>query len=801
MKVPVSWLKDYVDIDVTAEDIADRLTFSGVEVEGIEAVGLEYEHVVVGELRSIDRHPQADRLSVCRVSDGSEDLQVVCGADNFAVGDKVPLAKIGAQLAGGLKVKKAKLRGVESFGMLCAEDELALSDDHGGLMLLPKALDAGTPFADVVGPPDVVLALEITWNRPDCLCVIGIARELAALYGVPLRLPPLAHAEGGPAVETLARVRIDDAAGCPRYIARVLTGAKLGPSPMWMQRRLSLCGVRPINNIVDVTNYVMLECGQPLHAFDHALLQDGQIVVRRAADGETMSTLDGLKRAITPEMLVIADAHRPVAIAGVMGGAGSEITDTTETVLLESAAFHAPLIHATSVALGLNTESSHRFERGVDVGNVEWASRRAVQLLVELTGAAAAKGSVDLYPGRRAPEKITCRYAHVRSRIGVAISDEDIRGILNALELSVVDQAAESCAVEIPSFRLDLEREADLIEEVARIHGLDGIPEELPTARIVPDADDSSTHARGGCRSALIALGLSEAMHYSFLSGQLLDVFGRDLAARRVVLPHPVSSDYAIMRDSLVPQMVETLGRNLSRQVSDVALFEIGKVFRKSEEGSIGEADHLCIGAMGKVGRQGIDCRRPVSDEEMFLWMKGIVEQFFKARHVWDYAFKGATYPPFDAGACVEILVGGGVIGNMGLLASHIREKWRMQEPVAVCEISLKTLLSSALRPSGLSPVPAYPAVSRDIAMVIDEGVRHADIIRVIWESAPPELTQVKLFDIYRDKRIGGAMKSVAYSLEYRSLERTLTDGEANGFHARIKDALRSGLKAEIREE
>ncbi len=800
MKVPVSWLKDYVEIDATAEDIGEKLTFSGVEVEGIESVGLGYEHVVVGEVLSIESHPQADRLSVCRVNDGNEELQVVCGADNFAVGDKAPLAKIGAELAGGFKVKRAKLRGVESFGMLCAEDELGLSDDHSGLMILFSGLAAGTPFVEVAGPPDVVLTLEITWNRPDCLSVIGIARELAALYGVPLRLPSVDYAEDGKAVEEYARVRIDDEVGCPRYTARVLTGATLGPSPLWMQRRLTMCGVRPINNVVDVTNYVMLECGQPLHAFDYALLKDNQIVVRRATEGEKMATLDGIERGITPEMLTIADADRPVAVAGVMGGAGSEIADTTETVLLESAAFDAPRTHATSVALGLSTESSHRFERGVDMDNVDWASRRAVGLMVELAGATAARGVVDLYPGRREPARISCRYAYARERMGVAISDESVRGILNSLELRVVEQTPGACTVEVPSFRLDLEREEDLVEEVARINGLESIPEELPKASIVADADDGKTRARYACRHDLIALGLSEAMHYSFVSEQLLDVFGTERAARRVVLPHPVSSDHAVMRDTLIPQMTETLGRNLSRQVSDVALFEIGKVFRKNGDGAPGEEDHLCIGLMGRVGRQGIESREPVSEEEIFLWTKGLVEQLFKARRVREYALRGAGRPYYEPDACLEVEIDGAVIGEMGLLNAGVRAKWRMHEPVALCELSLNALIGKQLQSVALSPVPAYPSVSRDIAMVVEEGVRHADILEVIRESAPPELTRVSLFDIYRTESMG-MHKSVAYSLEYRSLERTLTDEETNGFHDLIKDALRGRLKADIREE
>jgi phenylalanyl-tRNA synthetase beta chain len=801
MKVPISWLREYVDFDVNPEELADKLTFSGIELEGIEVIGSDYAGMVVGEVIAIAPHPGADRLRLCRVNDGAQEVDVVCGAFNFEIGDKVPFAPVGTVLPNGMKIKRAKIRGEESLGMLCAEDELGLSDDHSGIMLLPRNTAVGAPLSEVLGPPETVLTLEVTWNRSDCLSMIGIAREVAALCGSRLRLPSVDYPESGESVADYATVDITDAEGCPRYTGRVLSNIRMEASPLWMQRRLSLCGVRPISNVVDITNYVLLECGQPLHAFDHALLSDGQIVVRRASEGETMATLDGTERRLTPETVVIADARRAVAVAGVMGGAGTEIREDTGSVLLESAAFDPARIHATSLQLGLSTESSHRFERGVDIANVDWASRRATALMVELAGATAAKGVLDAYPAPADVLQVSCRFARVRGRIGVEISDDAIVGVLQSLELPVARRDGECCVIDIPSFRPDLRIEADLIEEVARMHGMQDVPENTPVAALVPGASDLDTRVQSRLREVLIGLGLTEAVHYSFLSQKLLDMVGADDASTRVVLPHPVSADYAVMRPSLVPQMVETLGRNLAHQVDEVKFFEMGRVFLRGEQGAIGEEERLCIGLMGPVGRASLDRRRPVSREEMFLWAKGIVESLCAALHVPDVRLAPEKKSHFESGWAASILSAGTGIGELGLIASRIGHAWRMQEAVAVVELLVQPIATNALARAPLSRLPTYPAVARDIALVVGAGVHHADVERVIRAAACEELTAVNLFDIYRGKRIGEAKRSLAYSLVYRSMERTLTDDEVNGYHDTIKTALREELKADIREE
>lgn len=810
MKLPLSWLKEYVDFELSPKELASLLTFSGTEVEGIKTIGGDFAGLVVGEVLSVERHPNADRLTVCQVNDGVSTLTVVCGAPNVVAGIKVPLATVGATLPNGLKIKKAKVRGIESFGMLCAADELGLSEDHSGLMILPAGTRTGAPFAEIAGPPETVLELEVTPNRPDCLSVIGMAREVAALLGKPLKIPAPVVKEESSSVESLASVTVEDSAGCPRYTGRVLKGLTIAPSPQWMQRRLSAAGIRPINNVVDITNYVMLECGQPLHAFDYELLEGRKIMVRRAKAGESMSTLDGAPRELTPEMLLIADAQRPVAVAGVMGGAGSEIREVTRTVLLESAYFKPTDVRKTSKKMGLSSESSYRFERGVDIENVEWASRRAAQLMGELAGGVAAKGVMDVFPGKPAHGQVTLRFDRVRDLLGIEITNDKILSIFTALGFGIVSSEAARCRVEVPTFRVDVAQEADLIEEVARIYGLDKVPSPSPVAKIVPGADDKPTRAVLALRENLSGLGISETMNYSFLSEKLLDLVGYGEAARRVVLPNPISADHAVLRDSFIPQMIETLGKNHARQAGEAALFEMGRVFFKDVDGRNAEAERLCIGLMGPVGRAGMAKAQPVRDEEMFQWIKGILESLGRAQHVaavsrgglcrLDMELRPLSGPCFEEGRAVAVWLAGACVGVMGLVSERLRNEWRMADPVAVMELELGPFLKEVLRVPVAHGLAAFPSVDRDVALLVDDGVTHEAILRSVWAVAPAELVDIRLFDVYRGENLGKGRKSMAYSLTYRSMEKTLTDEAANTFHDKVKAALRKDVAADIRE-
>jgi phenylalanyl-tRNA synthetase beta chain len=799
MRVPISWLREYVDFDDTPQGLADRLTFSGTEVEGIEVVGSTYEGVVVGEVLAVEKHPNADRLTLCRVNTGAGEVTVVCGAPNVKAGLKAPFAPVGVTLPNGLALKPAKIRGVESQGMLCAEDELGLSADHSGLLVLEERWAPGTPLREVLGGPEAVLVVEITPNRPDCLSMIGLAREVAALYGTSVRWPDVSLVESDPPVGQCTSVEVRDPEGCPRYTARILTGVKIGPSPGWMKKRLDLAGVRAINNVVDITNYVMLECGQPLHAFDHERLEERRIVVRRFAPGEKLATLDGMDRPMDSSMLVIADGRRPVAVAGVMGGAGSEIHDRTSTVLLESAYFKPQDNRATSKKLKLSTESSYRFERGVDIGTVEWASRRAAALMTAHAEARAARGVVDAYPAPRGAREIVCRYARIGGLLGVEAAPDRVKQVFGSLGLEVIRSDAAGCAVRVPTWRVDLAREVDLIEEFARIHGLDKVPAPLPRAQLAPGADDEPTRAAAACRARLCGLGLREIMNYSFVSGPLLDRFDPSAAPQRVALPNPVNLEQGILRPSLAPQMVETLGRNHARQTAEARFFEMGRVFFM-KDGRPAEEDRLAVGLMGPAGRGGPDRFKPVSHEEMFLWTKGVWENLAEAMRFEGWTIRHAGAPGFEDGFSAAVVSGGEEIGVVGLVSGRIAGEWRITGPVGVFEVRVAPLLARAFAGRTFRPVGAYPAVSRDVAMIVDNRVKHEDVVCAIRKAAPKELERIELFDIFTSAEIGAGRKSLAYSLRYRSLDRTLTDEEANRFHDRVKAALRGELSAEIRE-
>jgi len=799
MKAPLSWLREYVDIPVGPDELADRLTMIGLEVGSVEQVGVNAEGIVAGRIDSVEPHPNSGRLRICVVHDGEREWRVVCGAPNAVPGMMAPFARPGSSLATGVTIRHTVIRGEKSEGMLCSAKEIGAGDDHSGLMQLPADTEPGTPIGKVLSLPDAVLDIDVTWNRPDCLSIMGVAREIAALFRRPFRMPDISFAEAGNPVETLASVEIEDAGCCPRYTARIVRGVVVGPSPGWMQRRLALCGVRPISNVVDVTNYVMLECGHPLHAFDYRLIDGRKIVVRRARPGERIKTLDSVERLLSSDVLVIADARRPVAVAGIMGGAGTEIRDDTTDVLLESAAFDPAVIRRGSLALGLGSESSHRFERGVPAEMVDEAGRRAVHLIARVCGGSVARGVLDAYPGRVARKAVRCRFSRVRDLLGIDIGGDRIVEILKSLDFTVTESSSEECCAQPPPFRVDVELEADLIEEVARLHGLDKVPEAVPSAKVAPDASDAPFRAVAACRGNLAALGLREIMNYSFISGAMLDMFGIE-SNRRVKLPNPVSSDHAFLRPSLVPQMVETLGRNISRQICDAGLFEIGRVFEREQTGRICERLMVCAGLMGRVGRTGPDMRGPVDREEMFLGLKGVLEGLLRAQKAQPHSWKHSANPAFEEGWCVSLVVDGRARGTMGILRSSIRKEWRMDEPVAVAEIESEPLLENVFRTPAAADVGAYPSVSRDVAMIVSEDVTHESVVACIRRAGPPELTSVVLFDIYRGDAIGPARKSMAYSLVYQSKDRTLTDEEANEFHEKVKQVLRMELGAQIRE-
>ena len=816
MKLPLSWLNEYVKVDdIAPGELAEKLTRAGLQVEGIETVGgnVLSDLIVAAEVISCEAHPNSDHLHVCRVTDGKEEFQVVCGAPNVRAGMKTAFAKIGAPIPGFLdkngnpeKIKKGKLRGVESFGMCCSERELCIGDGNDGIIEYSDDVAVGTPVRDLAGQakPETVFDIEVTWNRSDALSVIGIAREFSAILKRPLMLPPVDFEECDVDVADEVKVVVEDPVRCPRYTARVVTDVQDGPSPEIMRKRLELCGVRSLGLVVDVTNYVLLELGAPMHAFDHTKLKDRTIVVRCARDGEKIRTLDGVERALDPSMLVICDSSVPNAVAGVMGGAESEIAAGTRTVMLESALFDPVSIKDTSTKLGLSSESSYRYIRGVDKDVADTASRRAAHLLQKYGAAKIAKGIVDVdnrvRPGPAGASfafnaPVSLDFDRARKLMGVAVSNDEMVSILESLGLRVVGCVGEASAeFAIPSWRWDISLEADLVEEIARIHGLDAIPDAMPSAPSVSPLSDAPFRAKCRVREVCMGLGFSEAMHYSFLSAKELNDFDSraETAKERLAIPDPVSAEYGVMRDSLLPQMYGTLGRNSAHEQSAL-LFEIGKVFRLAprEGGSLvpTERETLSLGMFGPVGREALRRRASVSEEDAVLWMKGAVEEIVASLHAGRVEFVATEHPAFAAALSVKI--NGRVVGVVGAVSAKMRHPFRLTTQMALAEIELKPLLKNTESTGRVSAVPQFPSVRRDIAVTVSNGVTDEAIVGIIRKNGGKNIVKVELFDVFKTSR--------AYSIEFRSDEKTLTDDEVGAAFQRIVDALGATAGVEVR--
>lgn len=797
MNVPLSWLQDYVDLPDSVEELSDLLTFSGLEVEGIETVGSTFEDIRAAEITAVRPHPDADKLTLCTVNTGEGDpMEVVCGAPNVRVGMKTIYAPVGATLPNGMKLKKAKIRGVVSLGMLCAEDELGLSERHDGIMDLPADTAPGTPAVDLLGAPEVVFELEVTPNRPDCLGVIGVARELSALTGRPLRTPDTgAEPVGG---ESEVPVLLEDPEGCPRYTAHALEGIQVGPSPDWIQQRLRLSGIRPINNVVDITNYVMLETGQPLHAFDRDLLQGEGITVRRAAKDEPLTTLDDQTVSLTTDDLVITDGTTPVALAGVMGGANSEIRDTTTRVLLESAAFDPARVRATAKRLGIQTESSYRFARGCSPELTLNAGRRAAALLQELCGGRLTAAPSDQYPHPHPPLQLACTWQTITGTIGLEIPVEEMKEYFHRLGLTLEDETDAGCTVTIPPHRLDLTRPVDLVEEIARLHGLNRIPVNTPRARIVHGAKDFALRWEKRVWAHLATCGFQETLTYSLTSIESLNRLDPRNKDRQVRLPNPISQDQSVLRTSLLPQMVETLAFNRSRQAEALAVFEAGKVFASGGSG-VEESVMVALGLMGPTRRAPLDRQRPVGDLEAFLNLKGEFERLFALLGCrQEMSFVPCDDPAFSPGQAADILRKDEVCGRIGLLNPAERDAGKFSGPIALGEVQISPLLPGEAVPRTMDPVPDQPAVTRDVALLVDSSCQHQDVLDLINQQRPKDLVDVSLFDLFTGEKLGENRKSMAYRFTYRNAKKTLTDTAVEKMHRRIEDRLMSELPASI---
>jgi phenylalanyl-tRNA synthetase beta chain len=794
VKASVKWLKEFVDFDVTVEELADKLSASGTKVEGVERPAGTIEGVVVAEVLDITDHPNADKLTLVEVSTApGSSQQVVCGARNFAVGDRVPLAGVGARLAGGT-IDARTIRGVVSDGMLCSGAELGVSKDHSGILVLPVDAEPGSDVTAVLGLDDVILDLEVTPNRGDCMGMIGLAREVAALVGSDLRVPDVGVQTDD--AESDVEVTIEDAVGCPRYVARFVEGAKSGSSPSWMQARLVRLGVRPISVVVDVTNYVMLETGQPLHAFDAAAIPDHFIAVRRAREGESLRTLDEVARTLHPDDLVIADRTKPIALAGVMGGTETEVSEGTDTVILESATFDPATVAYTSRRHGLRSEASARFERGADPEMPPVAATRAAALIAELAGGAVASNTVDNYPAPPEPRRITLRPTRTNAVLGYEISMADQAAHLRSIQLEVTP-AGKELSVVIPSWRRDLRREVDLIEEVARLAGFARLPSTLPPARA--GGLDPHQAAERRLRRILAGFGLSEAWTSSFGSPHDLDALGlpADHPARNTVaLENPTSELDPVLRTTFLPGLLRSTARNLAQHAPGVAVFEIARVYESSDERLPREP--LILGAV-LTGQR----RTSTWSEPQRMWdfwaAKGVVEGMFESLGVEGARFAPIKTMPWHPTRAAGLLLGDEGLGVIGEVHPDVCERFEVSEGTVGFELAVEPIIAALPQGVQVGELPRFPAIYIDLAFVVDEGIPAARIAEVVERAGAPEVVSVTQFDVYRGEQIAAGKKSLAYALELRAPDRTLTDAEAQVVTQRITTALRERTGAELR--
>ncbi|HMP81406.1 MAG TPA: phenylalanine--tRNA ligase subunit beta [Verrucomicrobiota bacterium] len=834
MKVTLNWLKQYVDFNWSPEELTERLTMLGLEVEGVQKISGAFEGIVVAQILTRDPVTGSDKLSVCKVNDGNGERTIICGAQNHKPGDKVPLIlpNFALPMKPGDKepfvIKERKVFGVTSQGMMCSPQELGLPDQVDGLLILPTDAPVGKPFGEYLGRSgsDVVYDLEVTPNRPDLNSVIGIAREIAAVTGNALKLPQLLDATRNTQhVSDLVNVRIEDVELCPRYTARVVKGVKVGPSPAWLRDTLEKVGIRSINNVVDVTNYVMLEVGQPLHAFDYHLIAKGAagkptIVIRRAAADETFKTLDNQERTLTNEMLLIADEQKGIALAGVMGGANTEINDQTVDVLIESAYFKPTNIRRTSKQLGLRSESSYRFERGADIGIADWASRRAAHLILETAGGQLAEGVVDAFPISPEPKQITLRHHKVNELLGITLKPEEMEFYLGQLGLKIVNRKArpvgdsspaEPVTFQIPTWRVDLKRETDLIEDIERMHGLGKVPATPPRGAIGTNAFDAVYDQISEVRRILTGLGLNEAQGQTLISKSECRMTDDESI---VALANPLSSDMDVLRPSLLPGLIHSLRHNVTRKNNDVALFEVGRVFRSAGSLPASSKDEA---TRGQAARAPIEERRVAiaitGQRNQSFWsgedrdakfdasdLKGFVEEFLEL-----FGLRGVTIT--RRAECTAlflesatIALGGKLaLGEMGQLSPALAKKYDLRDAVFLAELNLDQLLARRNPAKSFKSLPQFPSSRRDVAMLVPEAVTHDAVLSAVKQAKAANLETVELFDVFRGKGVPEGQKSLAYAFTYRAADKTLTDADVNAAHEKVVEALKTKLQAVAR--
>jgi len=791
MRISLNWLKEYIDIENSPEELAHLLTMTGLEVEGIEPIGQSLDDIIVAKIVSVDKHPNADRLTKCLVDTGKEQVPVVCGAPNVRVGAKVAMAIPGVTLQSGMVVKKGKIRGELSMGILLAEDEMGLTDDHTGIMILPDNFDAGVKLTSVFPVKDHILDISLTPNRPDCASVIGVAREIAAVTGGKIRMPNIEYRQTGSLINDLASVKIEDITGCPRYSAGMIQGVELRPSPFWMRYRLHASGVRAINNVVDISNYVLMEMGQPLHTFDYRMLSGHRIVVARAKDGDLFTTLDGQVRKLNSGHLMIRDGEKPIALAGIMGGINSEIKPDTSDVLVESAFFDPITIRKGAKVLSLSTEASWRFERGIDIGGVINALKRSLTLLEELTGGSVCRGVIDNYPAPYSPPLIELRVKRTNEYLGTSLTRDQISPYLKSLNMDVSEVDSQKLQVKPPSFRVDISREIDLIEEVARLHGYDNIPVTFPMMSSNNEADDPSIRLHDQACNIMTGMGFSEIITFSFVSPDSAGKLGageESYLRSFVHLQNPLTIEQSVMRTSVLPGLLDTIKENIDNGEQDLKLFEWGNIFIRRDNETLPDERLVLAGVISGLHEQ--KTWHNVVRETDFYDIKGAAEVLLKSLGYKEPVFKRTEAPAtgYDKDASCGIYIFGRCVGHAGRVAAPVMEKFDIKIKAAyIFEIDIKALLDKDIEPIvKYTSFSRFPAVKRDLTVIVDEQTESSMIKDLIRREGGNLIESINIFDVYKGEKIGPERKTISFRIIYRSMETTLDGNMINKLHEKI---------------
>lgn len=799
MKISLNWLKEYIDLTgITTEKIVSNLTMSGLEVEDVIDQNKLYKDFIVALVKETQKHPNADKLSVCKVFDGKSELQVICGAPNVKAGQKVVFAPIGTIIPNGeFEINKAKIRGVESHGMICAEDELLLSDDHSGIMVLNDKLEPGTKITDALNLNDVIFEIAVTPNRPDALSHIGVARDLSAIFERILRLPAIDLAEQGKEIGNLASVEIEDKVNCPRYIAKVVTDVHIKESPRWLKEKLESIGLRPINNIVDITNFVLHEIGQPLHAFDLDKLNQNKIIVRSTNSEIAFTTLDSKERKLPSGTLMICDGNSEVAIAGVMGGENSEITESTKNILIESAYFNPSSIRRTSKALGLSTDASYRFERGTDPNITKYAAERAAQLACELAGGKIAKGIIDVYPELIQPKEIKIRISRTNKILGYEVPDEKIKSILSHLGLALKPLDDDTLLVSVPTFRPDIEREIDLIEEVARINGYDNIPT-VSKINITLEKKIDETEFDEKVRLTASALGFFEMINNPLQSLEEAKISGNPIK-----ITNPLSADMEYLRTSLLSGALNTVAKNIRQGVKDLKLFELGNVFNKKDDNEIKSFDDFEEKQKLLILITGNDREKSWNDEQRFsdfYLLKGYINSFINKIALDNvlidsyYSSANQIYAYYFTKNFNKVIVGTG-----GKISNDVLKKFDIHQDVYSFEFDLTQIKLIESKEKLYKEPLKYPKITRDFAFIFDNSVKYLDVKNFILQKSSNLLKTVDLFDVYESETLGKNKKSLAFTLEFFDERRTLTEQEVEADFNNLIKLITKEFNAQLR--